>query len=55
MRVLLKKRKWRGIKNSLNIPEVDTFKYLGIKITQSLQFKEHENMLKNTEVDLRRN
>ena len=54
MKVLLKKGKWKGIKNSLNIPEVDTYKYLGIKIKQSLQYKEHENMLKNTEVDLRR-
>ena len=35
------------IKNSLSIPEVENYTYLGIKIIQSLKLKDHENKLRN--------
>ena len=34
MRVLKRKGKWKGVKNVLNIPEVDCYKYLGVKLEQ---------------------
>ena len=36
MRVLKRKGKWKGVKNVLNIPEIDCYKYLGVKLEQSL-------------------
>ena len=33
LRILLRKGKCKGIKNWLNIPEVDWYKYLGVTIT----------------------
>ena len=49
LRILNRKGKILGIENSLNIPEVEKYNYLGITITQSLKLKEHENKLKITE------
>ena len=46
LRILLRKGKCKGIRNWLNIPEVDWYEYLGVTITQSLQLKEHEKKLK---------
>ena len=54
LRILLRKGKCKGIKNWLNIPEVDWYKYLGVTITQSLQLKEHEKNLKWEEERLKR-
>ena len=36
MRVLKRKGKWKGVKNVQNIPEIDCYKYLGVKLEQSL-------------------
>ena len=40
MRILNKSGKVKGIKNAANIPEVGKYKYLGITINQSLNFKD---------------
>ena len=49
LRILNRKGKILGIKNSLSIPEVENYTYLGITITQSLKLKDHENKLRKME------
>ena len=40
------KGKTRKIENSLNIPEVESYKYLGIHINQSLRLDTHHKYIK---------
>ena len=54
LRILQRKGKCTGIQNWLNIPEVDWYRYLGVRITQSMKLKEHEIILKQEEQRLRR-
>ena len=54
LRILQRKGKCTGIQNWLNIPEVDWYRYLGVRITQSMKLKEHEIKLKQEEQRLRR-
>ena len=54
LRIHQRKGKCTGIKNWLNIPEVDWYRYLGVRITQSMKLKEHEIKLKQEEQKLRR-
>ena len=49
MRILWRRGKFKVIENALNIPEVESYRYLGITITQSLRLDEHENKLRNIE------
>ena len=49
MRILLKRRKCIGIENSLNIPEVESYWYLGVIISQSLKLIEHEIRIRKIE------
>ena len=42
MRVLLRRSKCKGISNSINIPEVDSYFYLGVNITQLMRTDDHE-------------
>ena len=46
LRILKMKRKTGLIENCLNIPEVDTYKYLGIQINQSLRSETHNKFIK---------
>ena len=43
-----------GIDNILDIPEIDSYSYLGIRIDQSLTMKDHSLRLKTTEKELRK-
>ena len=54
MRVLLRKGKCHGIDNTLQIPEVDSYWYLGIRIDQSLKMKDHDERLKIAEKEMRK-
>ena len=49
MRVLKRKGKWFVINNSLNIPEVDNYKYLGIRLDQTLRLDGYKEELKRKE------
>ena len=49
MRILWRRGKSKEIENALNIPEVESYRYLGVTITQSLRLDEHENKLRNIE------
>ena len=46
MRILKRSGKIKGIKNSLDIPEVNTYKYLGVNINQSSLLNNHLSYLK---------
>ena len=52
MRILLRKGKCSGITNNLNIPEVNSYNYLGITLTQTLKLKEHEVKIRSIESHL---
>ena len=52
LRILRRKGKWLHYKNWLDIPEVTSYWYLGIRITQSLKLNEHEQRLKAVESNL---
>ena len=54
MRVLLRRSKCKGISNSINIPEVDSYCYLGVNITQSLRLNNHELKMRKFEQFLNR-
>ena len=45
----MKKREIKVIENTLNIPEVESYRYLGVTIAQSPRLDEHENKLRNIE------
>ena len=49
MRILIRRGKWKGISNILNIPEVEKYNYLGITINQSLKLKDHEDRIRKIE------
>jgi hypothetical protein len=49
LRILSRKGKAQSTSNSLSIPEVTSYWYLGIKITQSLNMNEHEMKIKGIE------
>ena len=46
-RILKKRGKTRKIENSLNISEVESYKYLGIHINQSLRLDTHHKYIKH--------
>ena len=46
LRILKKRGKTRKIENSLDIPEVESYKYLGIHINQSLRLDTHNKYIK---------
>ena len=54
MRILNRKGKIKGIKNELNIPEVDSYCYLGIKINQTLKLDTHINILRQNEMAIKK-
>ena len=54
LRILARRGKWLSIENWLKIPEVNSYWYLGVRITQSLMLEEHEEKLIQTEQNLRR-
>ena len=54
LRILQRKVKWKGIKNELNIPEVDSYRYLGVQITQTASIKEHAHVLRKIERYMKR-
>ena len=54
MRILLEKRNWKELDNTLNIPEVNYYSYLGIRIDQSLIIKNHSEKLKIAGRELRK-
>ena len=53
MRVLLRS-KCKGISNSINIPEIDSYCYLGVNITQSLRLDDHELKMRKIQQFLNR-
>ena len=46
LRILSRKNKIKGIDNELNIPEVESYCYLGIKINQKITLDENSKILK---------
>ena len=54
LRILNRKSKCTGIKNELNIPEVDSYCYLGVRTSQTLKLVDHANMLRVNEIRLRK-
>ena len=54
MRVLLRKGKCHGIDSTLQIPEVDSYWYLSIRIDQSLKMKDNAERLKIAEKEMRK-
>ena len=54
LRILQRKVKWKGIKNELNIPGVDSYRYLGVQITQTASIKEHAHVLRKIERYMKR-
>ena len=54
LRILARRGKWLSIENWLKIPEVNSYWYLGLRLTQSLILDEHEEKLIQTEQNLRR-
>ena len=54
LRILNRKSKCKGINNELNIPEVESYKYLGVWINQTLKLVDHNNILKINEQILRK-
>ena len=54
MRILSKKGKTKGISNELNIPEVESYCYLGVKLNQTLKLKEHIKDIRIKEKYMRR-
>ena len=54
MKILLRKSKCKGISNELNIPEADSYRYLGAIINQTLKFNIHENYLRMFEAKMKR-
>ena len=54
MRVLWRRSKCKGICNSINKPEVDSYCYLGVNITQSLGIDNHELKMRKIEQFLNR-
>ena len=54
MRVLLRRSKCKGISNSIDIPEIDSYCYLGVNITQSLRLDDHELKMRKFEQFLNR-
>ena len=53
-RVLLRRSKCKLISNSINIPEIDSYCYLGKNITQSLRLDDHELRMRKFEQFLNR-
>ena len=49
MGILRRKGKCKEIGNTLNIPEVDKYDYLGFIINQSLKLKDLENKMRTIE------
>ena len=54
MRVLLRRSKCKGISNSINILEIDSYCYLRVNITQSLILDDHELKMRKFEQFLNR-
>jgi hypothetical protein len=54
LRILGRKGKVGKIENPMNIPEVKSYTYLGVKIDQSLRLDEHQQNIKKIESSLRR-
>ena len=54
LRILKRKGKIRKIENCLDIPEVDSYKYLGITLNQSLQLDSHHAYIKTKISELKR-
>ena len=52
MRILNRRGKCNKIQNSLDIPEVDTYWYLGVTLSQTLKPTEHEIKIRNVETFL---
>ena len=52
LRILNRSRKAKGIPNSLDIPEVTSYKYLGVEINQTIGLNEHIKILRQTEEKL---
>ena len=46
LRILSRKNKIKGIDNELNIPEVESYCYLSIKINQKITLDENSKILK---------
>ena len=51
---LLRKSKYKDISNELNIPEVDSYRYLGVNINQTLKSNIHENYLRMFDAKMKR-
>ena len=54
LRILKRKGKTGIISNSLNIPEVAEYKYLGITINQLITTKNHSEIIKSKVLSLKR-
>ena len=54
LRILSRKSKIKGIDNELNILEVESYCYLGIKINQTITLDEHSKILKAKEQTLKK-
>ena len=54
LKILNRKSKIKGIGNELNIPEVESYCYLCIKINQTITLEEHSKILKEKEQALRK-
>ena len=54
LRILKRTGKIKNMENALNIPEVNSYKYLGVWINQSIKVDEHRNYIKSKVTNLKR-
>ena len=54
LKILRRKNKIKGINNELNIPKVESYCYLSIKINQTITLDEHSKILKAKEQTLKK-
>ena len=54
LRILKRTGKIKNMENALNIPEVNSYKYLGVWINQSIKVDEHCNYIKSKVTNLKR-